>query len=339
MLPPEHSEDHNDHGNDLKGNQRDGKDGIGDLDLQIVEQPWIEKEEQSVSNAAYQRRNRRGANEVRQLFMAVQLQQPKKQDPLRCFSHLDLGLHCKVEPRSGEWDLQIPKEEFDERSEGKNRHPEEQQLITVAQPGNQAKQRDQGVQQREGEGELLPAQKSIIEGGSGRGNRVWTADLGNRGEAAEVSGRVRRLREAPDADGKDAVAGWAQVNYLCRAANDRPQLGRRVTQVAHLHTIPVDLVHVPQATNEQVEIRRCTRGGCDRESAAIPGVAGVRGVALAAPGLIDGNLFPTLIVERWIGPCWIVSDVELPGSIQRSQALPKLVDDQGVPAGLRRCVP
>jgi hypothetical protein len=51
---------------------------------------------------------------------------------------------------------------------------------------------------------------------------------------------------------------------------------------------------------------------------------------LAAPGFIDGNLFPTLIVERWIGPGWIIPDVELPGSIQGSQAFPKLVDDQGV---------
>jgi hypothetical protein len=92
--------------------------------------------------------------------------------------------------------------------------------------------------------------------------------------------------------------------------------------VAHLHTIPVDLVHVPQATNEQVEIRRCTRGGCDRESAAIPGVAGVRGVALPAPGLVDGDLLPSQIVERWIGPGWVVSDVELPGPSRGARPFP-----------------
>jgi hypothetical protein len=123
----------------------------------------------------------------------VKLQQPKKQEPLRGFSHLDLGLHGKVEPRPGEGDLQIPEVELNQRSESKNRHPEEQPLIAVPQPGNQAKQRDQGVQQREGKSELLPAQKLIVKRGSGRGNRLRTADLWNREEAAEVSGRVRRL--------------------------------------------------------------------------------------------------------------------------------------------------
>jgi len=32
-------------------------------------------------------------------------------------------------------------------------------------------------------------------------------------------------------------------------------------------------------------------------------------MTLAAPGLIDGDPLPTLIVERWIGPGWIISDV------------------------------
>ena len=85
--------------------------------------------------------------------------------------------------------------------------------------------------------------------------------------------------------------------------------------------------------NEKVEVRRCSRGGCDREGAAIPGVAGVSGVALPAPGLVDGDLLPALIVERWIGPGGVVSDVELPWPIQGRHALSQLLDDQCVPAG------
>ena len=66
---------------------------------------------------------------------------------------------------------------------------------------------------------------------------------------------------------------------------------------------------------------------------AIPGKAGVAGMALRAPGLVGGELLPMGVVEAGRGPRRVVADVKLPRAVERRRAFAEAVNDQRMRAG------
>ncbi|WP_433967838.1 hypothetical protein [Tunturiibacter gelidiferens] len=87
--------------------------------------------------------------------------------------------------------------------------------------------------------------------------------------------------------------------------------------------VPVDLVHIVQVRHKEGEVALIPRCRIERQVQAIPGIAGVTGVPLLAPGPLCGELFPTRVVEGWRGPVGIVAQMKPPGTVEGATALPR----------------
>jgi hypothetical protein len=87
---------------------------------------------------------------------------------------------------------------------------------------------------------------------------------------------------------------------------------RELAAGAHEAAVPVDLVSVVDAGEIEGEIGGSAGDGGNVNVAAVPGEAGVAGVGLVTPGLVDAELFPGGVVEDGGGEGGVVAEVELP---------------------------
>src|SRR6266581_1901563 len=98
-------------------------------------------------------------------------------------------------------------------------------------------------------------------------------------------------------------------------------MGREGSQMAHGLAVPIELVDVVDGGNQHGDIGRCTGSGGDVDAAAVPREAVIVGVAFCAPGLVDGDLFPSVmaggVVDGGCGPGEVVAEVKLPGAVER----------------------
>jgi hypothetical protein len=96
--------------------------------------------------------------------------------------------------------------------------------------------------------------------------------------------------------------------------------------------VPEKLIDIVDGGDQHGHIRRCSRGGGDVELAAIPGVAGVAGVALRPPGSGGRELLPAVVSGRVInpgsGPRGVIAQMELPGTVKRRNAFAETFDGE-----------
>src|SRR5580704_12884974 len=89
---------------------------------------------------------------------------------------------------------------------------------------------------------------------------------------------------------------------------------------AQLLPVPVDFVSVLNRRDQQGKIL-CSRrvGIVDRDPQPIPCEAGVTGMALLPPWLIDADGLPIRIIQRRIGPLLVVAQMKPPALVERDR--------------------
>src|ERR1700722_19849445 len=89
---------------------------------------------------------------------------------------------------------------------------------------------------------------------------------------------------------------------------------------AQLLPVPVDFVSILNRGDQQGKIL-CSRRICilDVDSQAVPCEAGVAGMALLPPWLIDADGLPIRIIQRRIGPLLVVAQMKAPALVQRDR--------------------
>ena len=251
-------------------------------------EPWAvpEHAKQAVERGRSEAYDGDHAGKPYQQRALVELEQRKQQEPQSNVLQCENGLQ-PAQPSGKTYVQAQPFEEHvEDRCAREQRHPQQHALGAVAEPCQQAQQRHQPIQGVHGEVVLPAPHPAVIVLRLYRGDGLGTADNGYRNQAAALPRVERDQGRFPHAQGQNAVAHVSQAEGLIWRTQGKRRMGRHGTVPAHEPAIPIDFVCVIDVTDEHGEIGLGAGSNGQVNVLAVPGEAGVVGVALLSPGRV-----------------------------------------------------
>ena len=164
LLALQDGVDHEQNRDQFEGKDDSGEDGICNLNGDCSNIKAKGESQGTVKKSNQYADASSDPHQTHKFCVRIELQQIDQQEPLAELSKGDPGLDEPGQPDAGHGKAQPTQYQLQNRHERVGRHPEQQPLLAVSEPRNEAEYGCQSVERREAEEELPAAQPTEIEG-------------------------------------------------------------------------------------------------------------------------------------------------------------------------------